>query len=187
MERQVLLAAADGLVSPYPYPYPYPCRHPLSTQVGAAPGPAYAAVAAGSVFPGLMARFKKKEDVGTMTKSILKHKIQTLTGHNVKTIEEEMDYRPKDPNEPSMDVDTMRQLQSCLILLSNGELPAVAREDVGQGRKRAPSPEAEEREAPPAKAPRRSLAVQEPAASPARRGRRSLAAIPSQPAASPAR
>jgi hypothetical protein len=134
-----------------------------------------------------VARFKKKEDVGTMTKSILKHKIQTLTGRNVKTIEEEMDYRPKDPNEPSMDVDTMRRLASSLILLSNGELPAAAREDAGPGRKRAPSPEAAEREAPAAKAPRRSLAVQEPAAaSPARRGRRSLAVLPSQPAASPA-
>ena len=30
-----------------------------------------------------------------MTKSILKHKILTLTGKNVKMIEEEMNYKPK--------------------------------------------------------------------------------------------
>ena len=33
---------------------------------------------------GCFDRFKKKEEIGTMTKSILKHKIQTLTGRSVK-------------------------------------------------------------------------------------------------------
>ena len=32
-------------------------------------------------------------------------------------IEEEMQYKPKDPNEPSMDIDTMRRLAMSLILL----------------------------------------------------------------------
>ena len=58
-----------------------------------------------------------------MAKSILKHKIQTLTGKSVKNIEDEMDYKPKDPNEPSMDIDTMRRLASSLVLLANNELP----------------------------------------------------------------
>ena len=58
-----------------------------------------------------------------MTKSILKHKIQTLTGKSIKMLEEEMGYQPKDPNEPSMDVDTMRSLASSLVLLASDELP----------------------------------------------------------------
>lgn len=160
MERQVLLTAADGLV-------------------GVDLGPAYRAVQAGSTFPGMVARFKKKENLGNMTKSILKHKIQTLTGKNVKTIEEEMKYKPKDPNEPSMDVDTMRSLAGCLILLSNGELPhtngavaeVVEREEavVKAGRKRAPDRE-EESAGSKAKVTNASV----------RRGRKSLAVLPSQ-------
>ena len=75
-----------------------------------------------------------------MTKSILKHKIQTLTGKNIKQLEEAMGYKvktkswcwiiiiiilpqPKDPNEMSMDIDTMRKLASSLILQASGELP----------------------------------------------------------------
>ena len=58
-----------------------------------------------------------------MTKSILKHKIQTLTGKSIKTMEEEMGYVPKNPDEPSMDVDTMRKLASSLVLMACNELP----------------------------------------------------------------
>ena len=58
-----------------------------------------------------------------MTKSILKHKIQTLTGKSIKILEDEMGYKPKDPNEPSMDIDTMRRLASSLVLLASNELP----------------------------------------------------------------
>ena len=66
----------------------------------------------------MVARFKKKEEIGRMTKSILKHKIQTLTGRSIKKLEEEMGYQAKDPNEPSMDIDTMRSLASSLVLLA---------------------------------------------------------------------
>ena len=38
-------------------------------------------------------RFKKKEDISRMTKSILKHKIQTLTGKNIKQLEDAMGYK----------------------------------------------------------------------------------------------
>ena len=38
-------------------------------------------------------RFKKKEDISRMTKSILKHKIQTLTGKSIKQLEEAMGYK----------------------------------------------------------------------------------------------
>ena len=74
-----------------------------------------------------------------MTKSILKHKIQTLTGKNIKQLEEAMGYKvttklllaiynicspqPKDPNEMTMDIDTMKKLASSLILQASGELP----------------------------------------------------------------
>ena len=36
------------------------------------------------IFNQYVGRFKKKEDIGALTKSILKHKIQTLTGKSVK-------------------------------------------------------------------------------------------------------
>ena len=66
----------------------------------------------------MVVRFKKKEEIGRMTKSILKHKIQTLTGRSIKKLEEEMGYQAKDPNEPSMDIETMRSLASSLVLLA---------------------------------------------------------------------
>ena len=31
--------------------------------------------------------------------------------------------QPKDPNEPSMDIDTMRKLAASLVLQASGELP----------------------------------------------------------------
>lgn len=168
--------------------------------VGADLGPAYRAVQAGSTFPGLIPRFKKKENIGTMTKSILKHKIQTLTGKSVKIIEEEMKYKAKDPNEPSMDVDTMRSLASVLILLSNGELPhtnngaapVAEREQpqaVKSGKKRAPDrTQEDEGTQPKAKVGRKSLGtsltnstVSQDVGTNARRGgRKSLAVLPSQ-------
>ena len=66
MAQQVLLGNPEGLV-------------------GKDLGQAYSAVGAESdVTAGMAVRFKKKEEIGTMTKSILKHKIQTLTGRSVK-------------------------------------------------------------------------------------------------------
>ena len=139
-----------------------------------------------------------------MTKSILKHKIQTLTGRAVKTIEEEMQYKPRDPNEPSMDIDTLRHLAASLVLLACNQLPAAAADPVpvpptlAKGRKRAASGEAgpgavaksgrAEPEPEPAPTPvingkrratsgRRSLAVTATppvVTTPTRRGRRSL-------------
>ena len=74
-----------------------------------------------------------------MTKSILKHKIQTLTGKNIKQLEEAMGYKvilkllldiynivspqPKNPDEMTMDIDTMKKLASSLILQAEGDLP----------------------------------------------------------------
>ena len=82
MAQQVLLANSEGLI-------------------GKDLGQAYSAVKAGrDVSAGMTVRwdtlsshisfnqcadrFKKKEDIGALTKSILKHKIQTLTGKSVK-------------------------------------------------------------------------------------------------------
>merc|ERR1719220_2938782 len=102
------------------------------------------------VTAGMAVRFKKKEEIGTMTKSILKHKIQTLTGKSVKVIEEEMQYKPKDPNEPSMDIDTMRALAISLILLSNGVLPnqtnGTTAENGGRGAEKGRKRASEEEE-----------------------------------------
>ena len=60
-----------------------------------------------------------------MTKSILKHKIQTLTGRSIKKLEEEMGYQAKDPNEPSMDIETMRSLASSLVLLARWGIRSI--------------------------------------------------------------
>ena len=35
-------------------------------------------------------KFKKKEDIGTMAKSVLKHRIQSLTGKNIQALETEL-------------------------------------------------------------------------------------------------
>jgi len=153
MDRQVLLANTTGLV-------------------GADLTPAYNAIRSNQSPAGVYARFKKKEDINSMAKSILKHKIQTLTGKNMKIIEDEMKYKPKDPNEPSMDIDTLRRLASCLILLSNDELPNYAnvdseqedvlpqKENVKAGSKRSSSSQmAEETDVRKPRAGRRSIAV----------------------------
>lgn len=133
-----------------------------------------------------MARFKKKEDIERMTKSILKHKIQTLTGKSIKTLEEEMDYRPKNPDEPSMDIDTMRRLASSLVLLATNELPdypAPAPAPVQVGSKR--SAPAGESGGSARKVSRRSMAVATSSSEAVTNGsakkpsRRSVAAIPS--------
>jgi len=169
-ERQVLLSNLTGLV-------------------GADLTPAYRAVKSGQSPAGLVPRFKKKEDIPNMAKSILKHKIQTLTGKSVKTIEEEMKYKPKDPNEPSMDIDTMRRLASSLVLLSNQELPYYAETEEPEvpapkpGSKRSSSSHMEAEVSKP-KAGRRSLAVDASITSTATtsvskaKSRRSIAVLP---------
>ena len=53
----------------------------------------FKAVRADQAPGGVVPRFKKKEDITRMTKSILKHKIQTLTGKNIKQLEEAMGYK----------------------------------------------------------------------------------------------
>jgi len=134
--------------------------------VGEDLSPAYRAVRSNQRPAGLVPRFKKKEDISSMAKSILKHKIQTLTGKSVKMIEDEMKYQPKDPNEPSMDIDTMRRLASSLVLLSNQELPNYAEPEqvpepapaVKIGSKRSSSSQVEAEVSKP-RAGRRSLAV----------------------------
>ena len=138
-----------------------------------------------------MAKFKKKEDIERLTKSILKHKIQTLTGKSIKTLEEEMEYKAKDPNEPSMDVDTMRRLASSLVLLASDELPEYTPPPapVQVGSKR-PAPGAGEGATPAKKVSRRSVAVTETSQVSAGGGsarklaRRSVAAVPSTGASS---
>jgi len=68
------------------------------------------------------AMFRKKEDINKMSKSVLKHRIQTLTGRNIQIIQDEMKYKPVDPNETGMNHDIMKKLAHCLILLAEGQL-----------------------------------------------------------------
>jgi len=163
---------------------------------------AYNAVKADKSPAGLVARFKKKEDIDRMTKSILKHKIQTLTGKSIKTMEEEMGYVPKNPDEPSMDVDTMRKLARSLVLMACNELPnyqvpapvaasaaASSASASRPGNKRAAPADDVDTAAPAVKKmSRRSIAVTESSTTSAVSGsakklsRRSVAAIPSSSA-----
>jgi len=172
MDKQVILADTAALV-------------------GADLNLAYKAVRSDKSPAGVVARFKKKEDIDRMTKSILKHKIQTLTGKSIKILEDEMGYKPKDPNEPSMDIDTMRRLASSLVLLASNELPdypdtapAPGPAPVQAGTKR-PAASTSETGGTGRKVSRRSIAVTEAASSTVTNGsakklsRRSVAAIPS--------
>jgi len=152
--------------------------------------PAYRAASAGAVKPGQVTMFKKKENISGMARSILKHRIQTLTGKQIKLIEEEMGYKPKDPNELGMDLETMKRLSHFLILLSNGvefDVPAVANRDPSppplasapsSARKRRPdSQEAPQEMVKKARTSgRRSIATPTRVATPpVRQGRRSIA------------
>lgn len=70
--------------------------------------------------PAVLATFKRKEEYTQSNKSLLKHKIETLTGKTIALIMEEMDYIPENPNQTGMDLDTMKLLAHYLILYSNG-------------------------------------------------------------------
>uniref|UniRef100_A0A0K2UNH8 Uncharacterized protein n=1 Tax=Lepeophtheirus salmonis TaxID=72036 RepID=A0A0K2UNH8_LEPSM len=65
--------------------------------------------------------FKKNEKVGSMAKSMLKHRIQSLTGKNIGTIEKELGI-PSPPDGPGLDVSSLRKLAHWLILEANGSL-----------------------------------------------------------------
>jgi len=73
----------------------------------------------------ITAMFKKKEPIDKMSKSILKHRIQTLTNKNIQQIQEEMKYKPVDPNETGMNHDILKKLAHCLIMLAEGQLDNV--------------------------------------------------------------
>jgi len=141
----------------------------------------------------ITARFRKKEDLGIISKSILKHRIQTLTGRNIRKLEEEMNYKPVDVNETGMNIEVMKKLAHCLILLSNGDLTAQAAQppvqqqqpvdppanvSVANGRKRGASDD--EMPAVKPKVGRRSLALPKVSENvdvlTPRRGRKSIAA-----------
>ena len=42
--------------------------------------------------------------------------------HTICNVQEEMDYQPVDINETGMNIDVMKKLAHCLILLAEGEL-----------------------------------------------------------------
>lgn len=83
-------------------------------------------------------KFKKKENIGTMSKAILKHRIQNLTGKSLPVIESEMGQ--------SFDsVDEVRKLAKLLLLEAFGKLPFMAEApQVAVGKKRPIDTEADE-------------------------------------------
>ena len=70
--------------------------------------------------PNTSARFKKKEPLEGMAKSILKHRIQTLTEKNIPAIESELGYQS--PDGAGLTVDMLKRLAHFLILEACGEL-----------------------------------------------------------------
>lgn len=71
--------------------------------------------------PETFAMFKKKEPIDDMAKSLLKHRIQTLTGKALSDIEEEMGY-PSTREGGGVPVDVLRRLAHFLILEASGQL-----------------------------------------------------------------
>ncbi len=67
-----------------------------------------------------MARFRKKEPLQSMAKSIIKHRVQTLTGRSSAELEEALGFNIKEGK--NMSVDQARRLAHLLILEANGEL-----------------------------------------------------------------
>ncbi len=78
-----------------------------------------------------MARFRKKEPLETMPKSIVRHRLHTLTGRQSQELEAELGFSIKAGN--TMSVEEARRLAHFLILEANGELPEL-------GRKKPPLP-----------------------------------------------
>lgn len=171
--------------------------HKEDALVGADLTPAYQALKQDVAVVSAM--FRKKEDINKMAKSILKHRIQTLTGRSMKIIEEEMNYKPLDPNETGMNEQVLRKLAHCLVLQANGDLPPVTADRTPAVAAPAPAPAVAapdssrkrpanglpHAEAKPPKSARRSIAVVTPldkpsemsslVGTPKRAGRRSLA------------
>jgi len=97
-----------------------------------------------------LARFRKKEALETLGKSLVKHRIQTLTGQSGADLEAQLGFSIKAGK--SMSPDDVRRLAHCLILQACGRL-----DQNGEA-----GPEREEKEpekVSPKRAPRRSLAV----------------------------
>lgn len=75
---------------------------------------------------GERARFKKKEDLEKQAKSILKHRIQLLTGKNMAQLEQDLGFDLLRDG-VGMNVHQTRRLAHFLILEANGQLPDVAK------------------------------------------------------------
>ena len=123
-------------------------------------------------FPSTEVKFKKKETVDDMAKSLVKHRIQALTGKNVPTLEAEL-------GKPIEKVEDLRRLAKLLLLEAFGKLP-FKENTTGKGRKRVSETAAQDE--PVLKRGRKSLAVptsgQRTVATPTRSRRSMLPSIP---------
>ena len=125
-------------------------------------------------------KFKKKEDIGILAKSVLKHRIQSLTGKNIQALEAEL-------GKSIEKVEDLRRLAKFLLLEVFEKLPKKAKiASNGNARKRAMMQDDEDSEVtlqePARKRGRKSLAVSSPRPAlptPSGRGRRSM--LPSIP------
>jgi len=110
-------------------------------------------------------KFKKKEQIETLKKSVLKHRIRLLTGKDLPVIETEVGKSFENDSE-------LRKLARLLILEAVGKLPKIPKPTVG--RKRAFVDDAGEVEEPTKKKGRRSLAPTPAATTPKRPARKSM-------------
>jgi hypothetical protein len=132
--------------------------------------------------PVPLARFRKKEATEKLGKSVLKHRLQTLTGLNAADMEARLGFNIKAGR--VMSADETRRLAHFFILQANGQLPGHSENgdapsaDEDQGQSNVPEQQATSLKRPS----RRSLAafrlVPPVESSVGRRGRRSLAVVP---------
>ena len=130
-------------------------------------------------FPSREVQFKKKESIDNMAKSVVKHRIQSLTGKNLPTIEADL-------GKPIESVQDLRRLAKLFLLEAFGKLPHKEEKKVDdqvKGRKRVLEETPETRGGEPVlKRGRKSLAAtstQRNIPTPTRSSRRSM--LPSIP------
>ena len=131
-------------------------------------------------FPSIEVKFKKKESIDNMAKSLVKHRIQSLTGKNLPTLEADL-------GKSIESVQDLRRLAKLLLLEAFGKLPHKEEKKVveGKSRKRVLEETPETRGEPVLKRGRKSLAAtstQRNVPTPTRSRRSMLPNIPMQEA-----
>ena len=82
----------------------------------------------------IVTKFKKKEDLDKMAKSVLKHRIKLLTGKSVTEMEDDIQHQSLDGT--GFNVEELRKMAHLLILQASDELPTLSPSPIKAGSKR---------------------------------------------------